>query len=228
MSRRLPLSNGVLNTSSFLNIAKIHSSFCWFRSLLSDYGQSPRLGDRNPDCTKYKIFDRLFSLRLSKIYGAVCWAGRRFNWGPLPWVIRFWCCRFLLSALGAATSCASGFPKSDVSYTSSQGALDGLGTVSLWAGFCVTSRGPFSGCGGPMGRAVTNPDLPRPSGCHGSICDLLRRQNISAPACVISRKSRIHAARASERPQIGPACNNWPKSHRQPWAKSQYSFRAWL
>jgi hypothetical protein len=32
---------------------------------------------------------------------------------------------------------------------------------------------------------------------------------------------------ASDR-QIGPAGNNWPKSHRQPWAKSQYSFRAWL
>jgi hypothetical protein len=39
------------------------------------------------NCTKFKISDRLFSLRLSKIYDAVCWAGRRFNWGPLPWVI---------------------------------------------------------------------------------------------------------------------------------------------
>jgi hypothetical protein len=33
---------------------------------------------------------------------------------------------------------------------------------------------------------------------------------------------------AADDREIGPACNNWPESHRQPWAKSQYSFRARL
>jgi hypothetical protein len=48
---------------------------CLIRAITKVWGRT--------DCTKFEISDRLFSLRLSKIYGAVCWAGRWVQLGTI-------------------------------------------------------------------------------------------------------------------------------------------------